>query len=209
MPFTPNGKENMVSYLAAQSDGNNYGKLTLFSLDRARTILGPTQVNARILATPAVSSQLTLLNQQGSQVILGNLLVVPVDESLLYVQPVFVQSSAPNSFPLLQRVAVFYNNEVGFADTLGDAIREVVTGQAPSEPPSDDGATTPPPATPGTGGDVSTLLRQANDEYEQAQAALARGDLGSYQDHITKMGELVQRAVAAQGDSGPTTTTRK
>jgi hypothetical protein len=210
MPFTPNGKENMVSYLAAQSDKDNYGKLTLFSLDRARTILGPTQVNARILATPAVSSQLTLLNQQGSQVILGNLLIVPVDESLLYVQPIFVQSSAPNSFPLLQRVAVFYNNEVGFADNLGDAIREVVTGQSPGQAPPDDGGPTPPPATPGTGGnaDVGALLRQANDEYEQAQAALARGELGSYQTHITKMGELVQQALAAQGDSSPTTTTR-
>jgi uncharacterized membrane protein (UPF0182 family) len=210
MPFTPNGKENMVSYLAAQSDQDNYGKLTLFSLDRARTILGPTQVNARILATPAVSSQLTLLNQQGSSVILGNLLVVPVGESLLYVQPIFVQGSAPNSFPLLQRVAVFYNNQVGFADTLGDAIREVVTGQSPGQPPPDDGAPTPP-ATPGTGGnaDVQTLLRQANDQYEQAQAALARGELGSYQEHITKMGQLVQQALEAQGDSSPTTTTRK
>src|SRR4029450_3966448 len=66
MPFTPNGKENMVSYLAAQADPADYGRLTLFSLDRSRTILGPTQVNARILATPAISSSLTLLNQQGS-----------------------------------------------------------------------------------------------------------------------------------------------
>ncbi|HEV2930807.1 MAG TPA: UPF0182 family protein, partial [Propionibacteriaceae bacterium] len=113
MPFTPNGKENMVSYLAAEADPDKYGQLTLYSLDRSRTILGPTQVNARILATPEVSREVSLLNQQGSRVILSNLLVVPVDESLLYVQPIFVQGSAPNSFPLLQKVAVFYNNEVG------------------------------------------------------------------------------------------------
>src|SRR5829696_2100730 len=113
MPFTPNGKENMVSYLAAEADPAEYGKLTLFSLDRSRTILGPTHVNVNNLATTEVSSSLTLLNQQGSRVILSNLLVVPVDESLLYVQPIFVQGSAPNSFPLLQRVAVFYNNKVG------------------------------------------------------------------------------------------------
>jgi uncharacterized protein len=210
MPFTPNGKENMVSYLAAQSDKGNYGNLTLFSLDRARTILGPTQVNARILATPAISSSLTLLNQQGSQVILSNLLVVPVDESLLYVQPIFVQGSAPNSFPLLQRVAVFYNNQVGYADTLEQAITEVVNGQQPTQPPPEDGGTTTqPPPTSGGGGNVQSLLRQANNEYEAAQTALKDGDLAEYQAHITRMGQLIQDALSAQGDSpGPTTTTR-
>ncbi|HJW35477.1 MAG TPA: UPF0182 family protein, partial [Actinomycetes bacterium] len=100
MPFTPNGRENMVSYLAAEADPGKYGQLTLYNFDRDRTILGPTQVNARILATPAISSELSLLNQQGSRVILSNLLIVPVEESLLYVQPIFVQGSAANSFPL-------------------------------------------------------------------------------------------------------------
>src|SRR5829696_5742668 len=207
MPFTPNGKENMVSYLAATSNPDDYGKMTLFSLDRARTIFGPTQVNARILADPTVASELTVLNQQGSRVLLSNLLIVPVKESLLYVQPIFVQSAAPNSFPLLQKVAVFYNNQVGYAETLDDAINDVVSGATPAQPPPDDGAPAPPPPTPGTGGnaDVQSLLRQANDQYQQAQAALAAGNLGEYQEHITRMGELVQQALEAQGDSSPTT----
>jgi uncharacterized membrane protein (UPF0182 family) len=208
MPFTPNGKENMVSYLAAQSDKANYGKLTLFSLDRARTILGPTQVNARMLATPAISSELTFLNQQGSRVILSNLLAVPVQDSLLYVQPIFVQSSAPNSFPLLQRVAVFYNNQVGFANSLEDAINAVVKGQQPTQPPSQDGSGTPPPPANGGNSNVQTLLQQANSEYEAAQTALKDGDLAEYQRHITRMGQLIQQALAAQGD-GTTTTTAK
>src|SRR5829696_282957 len=210
MPFTPNGKENMVSYLAAQSDPAKYGDLTLFSLDRARTILGPTQVNARILATPAISAELTVLNQQVSRVLLSSLINGTVNESLLYVQPIFVQSAAPNSFPLLQKVAVFYNNQVGYAETLDDAINDVVSGATPAQPPPDDGAPAPPPPTPGTGGnaDVQSLLRQANDQYQQAQAALAAGNLGEYQEHITRMGELVQQALEAQGDSSPTTTTR-
>jgi uncharacterized membrane protein (UPF0182 family) len=210
MPFTPNGKENMVSYLAAQSDKAAYGDLTLFSLDRSRTILGPTQVNARILATPTVSSALTLLNQQGSRVLLSNLLVVPVEDSLLYVQPIFVQGSSANTFPLLQRVAVFYNNQVGFADNLGDAILQVVDGQPPAQPQPDDGGAQPTPPTPGAGnGDVQSLLRQANTEYEQAQTALKDGDLAEYQSHITRMGQLIQEALATQGNqSGPTTTSR-
>jgi uncharacterized protein len=209
MPFTPNGKENLVSYLAADADPQDYGKLTLYSLDRSRTILGPTQVNARILATPAISSELTVLNQQGSRVILSNLLIVPVEESLLYVQPIFVQGSAPNSFPLLQRVAVFYNNQVGYANTLTDAINEVVTDE-PSPTPPEDGGQQPPPATGGAGDDVQSLLRQANDEYRAAQTALADGDLAEYQRRIDAMGRLVAQALAAQGDgaSSPTTTTR-
>src|SRR4029453_175362 len=117
------------SYLAAQADPADYGRLTLFSLDRSRTILGPTQVNARILATPAISSSLTLLNQQGSRAILRNLLVVPVQDSLPYGHPTFGQGSAPTSFPLLRRVAVCYNNKVGYANALSDAIRQVVSGQ--------------------------------------------------------------------------------
>jgi uncharacterized membrane protein (UPF0182 family) len=211
MPFTPNGKENMVSYLAAEADPAEYGKLTLYSLPRSRTILGPTQVNARILATSEVASELTLLDQRGSRVILSNLLVVPVDESLLYVQPIFVQGSAPNSFPLLQKVAVFYNNQVGYAPTLGAAIQQVIGGEQPT-PPDDGGAGTPPPPTPGGGAsdDVQSLLRQANNEYEAAQRALADGNLAEYQRHIDTMARLLQQALEAQGDGGssPTTTTR-
>jgi uncharacterized protein len=209
MPFTPNGKENMVSYLAAEADPGKYGQLTLYSFDRGRTILGPTQVNARILATPAISQELSLLNQQGSRVILSNLLTVPVEESLLYVQPIFVQGSAPNSFPLLQKVAVFYNDQVGYSTNLADAIREVVSGEQPTEPPSQDGDGQPPTPPP-TGGDeasVQGLLTQANQEYEAAQRALADGDLAQYQEHIDNMARLLQQALASEGGS-PTTTTR-
>jgi uncharacterized protein len=211
MPFTPNGKENMVSYLAANSDPTDYGRLTLFNLDRARTIFGPTQVNARVLANPTIAQQLTLFNQQGSRVILGNLLIVPVEKSLLYVQPIFVQGSAANSIPLLQRVAVYYNNQVGYASTLSEAVSQVVTGEAP--PPPTGGEAPPPPPT-GTA-NVRQLLEQANQEYQAAQRELNNGNLGAYQQHITRMGGLIARALAqsggrgdgAAGDGATTTTT--
>jgi uncharacterized protein len=208
MPFTPNGKENMVSYLAAEADPEKYGQLTLYNFDRTRTILGPTQVNARILATPQVSQELTLLNQQGSRVILSNLLIVPVQESLLYVQPIFVQGSAPNSIPLLQKVAVFYNDQVGYAESLQEAIEAVVTPQGAPEPQPDGGAQ-PPPPTPAPGGDgsVQSLLRRANDEYQAAQRALAAGDLAEYQNRIDNMANLVRQALSAQGDGAAATTT--
>ena len=91
-------------------------------------MFGPTQVIARILANREISSLVSLLNREGSRVILGNLLIVPIKDSLLYVQPLFVQGSAENSIPLLTNVAVFYNNQVGFADDLSGALAEVIKG---------------------------------------------------------------------------------
>jgi uncharacterized membrane protein (UPF0182 family) len=207
MPFTPNNKENMVSYLAASSDPTDYGKLTLFNLDRARTIFGPTQVNARILANPTIASELTLLSQRGSRVLLGNLLIVPVKESLLYVQPIFVQGSAANSIPLLQRVAVYYNNSVGYASTLAAAVSQVVSGEAPPPVGGGEEQAPPPAAGGGTGGtaNVQDLLRQANEAYRSAQQALAAGNLGLYQRRVNRMAELLQQALAQSGGRGGTT----
>jgi uncharacterized protein len=210
MPFTPNGKENMVSYLAADSDPEDYGRLTLFNLDRARIIFGPTQVNARILANPTIAQELTLLSQRGSRVILGNLLTVPVKESLLYVQPIFVQGSAANSIPQLQRVAVYYNNAVGYAPTLAEAVNQVVRGVAP--PPA--GGREPSPQPPAGTANVQELLRQADAAYRAAQAALRDGDLATYQRQINLMGDLIARALeqsgrgtGAAGDGAAATTT--
>jgi len=207
MPFTPNNKENMVSYMAVDSDPQDYGKLTLFSLDRTRQIFGPTQVNNRILANPTISSQISLLNQQGSKVILGNLLIVPVKDSLLYVQPIFVQGSGSTSFPLLQKVAVFYNNDVGFDTTLDGAISQVLgeTVQTPSSP------STTPSTTPSTGltATARQLLQQADHEYALAQQALKAGNLADYQKHVNNMDKLLQQALGSSTSSTPTTTTPK
>ena len=201
MPFTPNGKENMVSYLAANSDPKGYGTMTLFSLDRARTIFGPTQVNARILADPTVASELTLLSQRGSRAILGNLLTVPIKDSLLYVQPIFVQGSAANSIPLLQRVAVFYNNTVGYSPSLAESIGKVIGG-GQAQPPTD-GQPTPPPSSTTN---VQELLRQADRAYKNAQQRLAAGDLAGYQEQIDRMAKLIQQALARGDGASPATT---
>lgn len=212
MPFTPNNKQNMVSYMAVGSDPDNYGQMTRFSLDPSRTIDGPTQVNSRILANPTVASQLSLLNQQGSKVILGNLLIVPVKDSLLYVQPIFVQSAgasqsaAINTIPLLEKVAVVLNTDVGYADTLSDAIAAVVTGQAP--PPTAQPPTSQPPtsAPPGASATVQQLLQQANQEYDAAQQALQKGDLASYQKHVNAMAKLLQQALGSSQGKPPSST---
>jgi hypothetical protein len=203
MPFTPNNKQNMLGYVAASSDPNDYGDLTLVSLDPSRTIDGPTQVNSRILANPTVASELSLLNQQGSEVILGNLLIVPVKDSLLYVQPIFVRSTSGSggtgstTIPLLEKVAVVLNTDVGYAPTLSEAIAQVVGGQAPEQPPANTQppSTQPPRQQPPAG--VQALLQQAQREYNLANQSLQKGDLAGYQQHVNAMKRLLDQALSA------------
>ena len=214
MPFTPNNKQNMLGYMAASSDPDDYGQLTLVGLDPSRTIDGPTQVNARILANPTIASDLSLLNQQGSQVILGNLLIVPVKDSLLYVQPIFVRSTAagtapgtsgPTTIPLLEKVAVVLSTNVGYAPTLSEAIAQVVGGQAPGQQPTT--PTQPPPQPPaGSSSNVQQLLQQASHEYDLANQALQKGDLAGYQQHVKAMAKLLDQAQSASRGRPPAST---
>jgi len=202
MPFTPNNKQNMVSYMAAQSDPADYGKITLYSLPRARTVFGPTQIHAQILADPDVSKELTLFNQQGSTVILGNLLTVPIDHSLLYVQPIFVQASQ-GAIPELRRVPVFFNNQLGYTANLADSINQVLSRTTSTTPPVG-GPPAAPPQTPSTA--LARILEQQAEEYRRAQQALDRHDLGAYQRAIERLGQLIQQAQRLTGTPPSSTT---
>jgi uncharacterized membrane protein (UPF0182 family) len=194
MPYTPNNKDNMVGYMSVSSDPDSYGAMTLFSLNRARQIFGPTQVNNKILSNQEISQRLSLLNQQGSKVTLGNLLIVPIKDSLLYVQPIFVQGSGQSPYPLLTFVAVVYNDQVGFASTLGDAIGEVIQGTPPPSQP-----TPPTPQAPTGSATVQQLLAQANTEYNLAQQELRKGNLAGYQQHMNKVGSLLSQLARIAG----------
>jgi uncharacterized membrane protein (UPF0182 family) len=199
LPFTPNNKQNMVAYMAARADPDGYGTITLFNLPRERTVFGPTQVNAQILADPNVAKELTLFNQQGSTVTLGNLLTVPVGDALLYVQPIFIQASQ-GAIPELRRVAAFLNNDLGYTATLEGSIAQILGQPQP-------GGTTPggpgqPPAAAQTA--LARLLAQEAEVFRQAQAALDRHDLGAYQRAIDRLGDLIRQAQQATR-TGPTT----
>jgi len=198
MPFTPNNKQNMVAYMAARSDPDGYGTMKLFNLPRSRLVFGPTQVNAQILADPDVAKELTLFNQQGSTVTLGNLLTVPVGDSLLYVQPIFIQASQ-GAIPELRRVAAFLNNQLGWTATLDSSIAQAL-GKALTPP-----AAGPGPPAPAAGSALARILDQQATAFREAQEALDRKDLGAYQQAIERLGELIRQAQQAAGSS-PTTT---
>jgi uncharacterized membrane protein (UPF0182 family) len=215
-PFVPvsagNKQTRLVSFMIASSDPGSYGKMTSFEMPQGESVLGPVQIDNRIKSTPAVSQQLTLLNQQGSTVIQGSLQLIPVGNSILYIRPFYVQAAGESSYPQFRFVVVSYaGQDAVIAPTVNDGLAQLF-GQAPSQPLPGGGTTTPTPTPAPSGGSVQDLLNQASDKYGQAQDALRNGDLGTYQQLINQVGDLLNQARAAAGGSGggnggPTTTT--
>jgi uncharacterized protein len=123
-PFVPTGKDNMISWLAARSDGDNYGRLILYQFPKQKLIYGPRQIEARIDQDTEISQQLTLWSQSGSRVVRGNLLVIPIDESLIYVEPLYLKSES-SQLPELKRVIVSYNNNIAMKETLAESLATV------------------------------------------------------------------------------------
>ena len=192
LPFVPNGRPNMIGWLAARSDMPNYGQAVSFAFPSNATVYGPTQVEAAINQDPTVSQQLTLWNQRGSHVIFGNLLVIPIADSLLYVEPLYLESST-TPVPQLQRVIVFYRastsagvsliggqQQVAMQPTLAAALTQIF-GAAPAVASSGAPATTPITTPTGpVSSRVHSLIARANSEFQAAQSALKAGDFARY-----------------------------
>ncbi|PZV13180.1 MAG: hypothetical protein DCF20_15985 [Pseudanabaena sp.] len=134
LPFTPNERTNLVAWLAARSDGANYGKLLLYTFPKQILVYGPEQIEARINQDPVISQQISLWNRQGSRVIQGNLLIIPIDQSLLYVEPLYLESTQ-NKLPTLVRVIVAYENRIVMAQTLQQAIAAIFKPAPEITPP--------------------------------------------------------------------------
>lgn len=124
LPYTPKERTNLIAWLAARSDGENYGKLLLYNFPKERLIYGPEQIEARINQDPVISQQISLWNRQGSRAIQGNLLIVPIEQSLLYVEPIYLEATQ-NSLPTLVRVVVAYENRIVMAQTLEQALQAI------------------------------------------------------------------------------------
>ncbi len=142
LPYTPQQRTNLVAWLAARSDGENYGKLLLYTFPKQRLVYGPEQIEARINQDPVISQQISLWNRQGSRVIQGNLLIVPIsvakgstnDQSLLYVEPLYLEATQ-NKLPTLIRVIVAYENRIVMAKTLAQALTAIFKAAPTSVPP--------------------------------------------------------------------------
>lgn len=212
-PFVPvsqnDQQQNLSAFLVARSDPSNYGQMEVYVTPRGVQVDGPALINARINAVPTVSQQISLLNQQGSQVKYGNVLMVPIDQSLLYIRPLYVESSQ-NPLAEFKKVIVVYGTQVAIDDTLGQALASVFGAPIPgvvngSTPPTTVVGTSPVTGS-GSSPTVAALLAQAEAAYNQAQADLKAGDFAAYATDIAKVGSLLNQANAASGSGGGTTT---
>ena len=123
-PFTPAQRNNLIAWLAARSDGSQYGKMLLYVFPKQKLIFGPEQIEARINQDPVISQQISLWNRQGSRAAQGNLLVIPIEQSLLYVEPLYLEAEQ-NQLPTLVRVIVAFGNRIAMTETLEQSLRAV------------------------------------------------------------------------------------
>ena len=194
-PFVPRGgRENLSAFAVANSTaGPDYGKITVLQLPRSTNVAGPSQVASNFEAKPEVANSLSLLRQGGSDVVLGNLLTLPVGNGLLYVQPVYVRATSnAAAYPLLQKVLVSFGDQIGFDDTLKGALDQVFGGNSGTQAGGgnvDSG---------GSSSDASTAIASAIAAYKDGLAALAKGDFAAYDRAQKRLKSALDAAANAQ-----------
>jgi uncharacterized membrane protein (UPF0182 family) len=193
LPYTPAGKDNLAAWMVARSDGEHYGRLMVFEFPKQTVIFGPRQIAARISQDQVIAPQITLWNQQGSEVIQGTLLVIPIEESLIYIRPLYLRSSG-GSIPELKRVIVAYQNQIVMEETLAASLARLFPAdglpRAVTAPVAAGEA--PPEKAPETADD-SGLAAQARTHYERALQAQRDGNWALYAEEIKRLGEILEK----------------
>jgi uncharacterized membrane protein (UPF0182 family) len=194
-PFVPRGgRENLSAFASVNSTaGPDYGKITVLQLPRSTNIAGPSQVASNFEAKPEVANALSLLRQGGSDVVLGNLLTLPVGNGLLYVQPVYVRATGNSSaYPLLQKVLVSFGDVIGFDSSLKGALDQVFGGNSGTNSNAGN------PTTTNSSADLASALQSAKQAIADGQAALAKGDFAAYGRAQDRLKAAIAAAIAAQ-----------
>lgn len=202
-PYTPANKLNMIAWLAARNDPPHMGKLVVYEFPKQELVFGPMQVEARIDQDPQISQQLTLWSQRGSRVIRGNLLVIPLEQSVLYIEPLYLLAET-GELPELKRVIVASGNRVVMRETLAEAIAALV-GQAPSavvegSEPAGGSASL---SAEGIPADIAELVREANEHYRRAEEARIEGDWARFGEELEALEEVLQQLEQLTGGTTP------
>lgn len=214
-PYTPNARNNMIAWIAARNDPPNYGQLQVYELPKQELIFGPIQVEGRIDQEPGISQQFTLWSQRGSRVIRGNLLTIPINNSFLYVEPIYLQSET-SALPELRRVIVASGEYVVMRETLDEALTALIEAAPPvaeivAEPPTEEepGAAEGEQETPTDGedipvdGTIEELVVSANEHYTAAEAAQRNGDWATYGREIEALQRDLEQLLELTGGQLP------
>jgi uncharacterized membrane protein (UPF0182 family) len=177
----------MRAWLAARSDGANYGKLTALEFPKTKLVYGPKQIDARIDQDTVISQQITLWSQAGSQVIRGSLLAIPIEKSLLYVQPLYLAASQ-GSLPELKRVIVAFGSQIAMEETLEQSLERLFGGK-PGQTPARSMAPTAPTATT----DDKNLGRRALEHFQRSQEFLKQGNWSGYGEEMKRVEALLKQ----------------
>ena len=197
-PFVPRGgRENLSAFAVVDSNnGPNYGKITVLQLPRSTNVAGPSQVASNFEAKPEVANSLSLLRQGGADVVLGNLLTLPVGGGLLYVQPVYVRATANTAaYPLLQKVLVSFGDVIGFDNSLKGALDQVFGGNSGTS----SSGTPVTSTTDNASDDLKSALQSARQALADGNAALAKGDFAAYGRAQDRLKAALAAAIAAEG----------
>ena len=211
-PFTPRGKDNLAAWMVARMDGDNYGKLSVYRFPKQSLVYGPKQIANRINQDTEISRQLTLWDQRGSEVIRGELLVIPIEESLIYVQPIYLRAEG-GTIPELKRVVVAHENRVVMGETLEEgldalfgqgaaqqtrtSIQDSLSTLGASQPVVTGGGTSTSPEQAPSGA-TADLLREAQSHYDRAIAAQRAGNWAEYGREIDQLGAAIRALRAAK-----------
>jgi uncharacterized membrane protein (UPF0182 family) len=180
LPMVPSQRQNMIAWLAARCDQPDYGKLIVYEFPKEKLVYGPFQIEARINQDTKISQQISLWNQMGSRVIRGNLLVVPIENSILYVSPLYLRAET-GQVPELKRVIAAYGDRVVMEETLAEALAALFKESGPPSPP-------PPPA-----GFANRQAREALSHYDRAIERLKAGDWGGFGKELDTVRPLLEQ----------------
>jgi uncharacterized protein len=194
LPFTPKNKNNLAAWMAARSDGENYGKLVVYRFPKQKQVYGPQQMVARANQDPEISRQISLWSQRGSSVNLGTLMVIPIEESLIYVQPLYLRAES-GRIPELRRVIVGAEERIAMEPTLEASLSRLF-GEAPAsdlKPPTSEPKPGEMPRPPQPTAPVANMAEQAKQHYDRAIQAQREGDWARYGEEIKRLGALIDQ----------------
>lgn len=189
-PFAPARRENMIAWMAARCDEPNYGQLVVYNFPKQRLVYGPSQIVSRVNQDARISQQLTLWDRSGSRVLRGSLLVIPVQDSVLYIQPLYLASSQEGSLPELKRIIVAYGNNIAMEETLELSLGRIFGGAPVGTPTS---IAAPQPSQQTAGLSLKALIEEASAHYERAQSALRQGNWQGYGEELKRLEEVLKR----------------